>query len=202
MTNTSRYLLTLAVLVLSVLFAREIFGTDEISHPPNMLVPETPQQTLIRQGKPWELRDYRITPLAEYQIRARVLGKERYRFGRESDLSPFDFALGWGPMSNQAIVDQLEISQSGRWYYWQAKSLPLPKQALINSSANTHIIPANEEIGELLALIRVGEIVTMRGYLVAVKANDGWQWRSSLSRNDAGQGACEVFWVEKVEIEP
>jgi len=199
--TASRYILVLAVLVLSFFFAREIFGTDEILHPPGMLAPETPRQTLIPKGKPWELRDYHITPLASYHITAKVLGKERYRFGRESELSPFDLALGWGPMSDQIIVDRLEIWQSGRWYYWQAKTLPLPKQALITSSANTHIIPANKDIKDLLAIIRVGEIITLRGALVAVKAEDGWQWRSSLKRDDTGQGACEVFWVEEVELE-
>lgn len=199
MALASRYLLVLAGIGLSFIFAREIFGTNEISHAPGVLAPEAPRQTLLANGAAWEHKEYRITPLAHYQIRARVLGKEKYRFGRESDLSPYDFALGWGPMSDQAVVDQLEISQSGRWYYWQAQRLPLPKQMLITSSANTHLIPAHAEIAELLGLVRVGEIVTLRGKLVAITANDGWQWRSSLRRDDTGQGACEVFWVEAVE---
>jgi hypothetical protein len=191
-------MLALACLALSFIFAREIFGTDEILHAPGVLAPEAPRQTLIANGRPWEFKNYRITPLATYDIRARVLGKERYRFGRESALSPYDFALGWGPMSDQAVVQQLKISQSGRWYYWQAQTLPLPKQTLITSSANTHLIPAKSEIAERLGLVRVGEVITLRGKLVAVTGSDGWQWRSSLRRDDTGQGACEVFWVEEV----
>lgn len=195
----SRYLLVLAGIGLSFIFAREIFGTDEIQQAPGVLAAAAPHQALIARGAAWDYKGYRITPLASYEIRARVLGKERYRFGRESELSPYDFALGWGPMSDQAIVEQLEISQSGRWYFWQARQLPLPKQNLITSSANTHLIPAQAEIAELLDLVRVGEVIVLRGKLVAVNADDGWQWRSSLRRDDTGQGACEVFWVEAVE---
>ncbi len=201
MSITTRYVLVLACMVLSFIFAREIFGTDEILHPPGVLAPESPRQVLIAQGQSWEHKGYRLTPLATYKIRARVLGKEKYRFGRESKLSPFDLALGWGPMSDQAIVDRLEISQSGRWYYWQAQILPLSKQALITSSANTHIVPAKPEIAEALGLVRVGEVITLRGKLVAIAGRDGWQWRSSLRRDDTGQGACEVFWVEEVELQ-
>ncbi len=196
-----RYVFVLACMALSFIFAREIFGTDEISHAPGVLAPEAPMQTLISSEPEWEHKGYRFTPLATYKIRARVLGKERYHFGRESELSPVDLALGWGPMSDQAVVEQLEISQSGRWYYWQARALPLPKQTLITASANTHIIPAQPEIEDLLALVRVGEVVTLRGKLVAITGRDGWQWRSSLRRNDTGQGACEVFWVEELELQ-
>jgi hypothetical protein len=47
--------------------------------------------------------------------------------------------------------------------------------------------------------VRPGQVVRLRGYLVAVTADDGWQWRSSLSRTDTGSGACELFWVEWAE---
>ena len=197
---TARYLLVLAGLALSFICAREIFGTDEIPHAPGVLAPAAPRQTLMANGQTWEHRGYRFTPLAAYEITARVLGKEAYHFGRESELSPFDFALGWGPMSDQAVIERLEISQSGRWYYWQAQTLPVPKKTLITSSANTHLVPATQEIEQLLEVVREGEVVTLRGKLVAIAGHDGWQWRSSLSRSDTGQGACEVFWVEAVEL--
>jgi len=36
--------------------------------------------------------------------------------------------------------------------------------------------------------------------LVEVKAQDGWTWRSSLSREDTGNGACELMLVEEVRL--
>ena len=63
-----------------------------------------------------------------------------------------------------------------------------------------HMIPAHAAVARKLNQVRPGHIVRLRGYLVAVSADDGWQWRSSLSRTDTGNGACELMWVESVEF--
>ncbi len=65
-----------------------------------------PEQTLITNGHSWTKGNYQITPLAAFQIHARVLHKKEYSRGREADLSPVDFALGWGPMSDVHILQQ------------------------------------------------------------------------------------------------
>ena len=48
-------------------------------------------------------------------------------------------------------------------------------------------------------VVRVGEIVELRGRLVEASRADGWHWRSSLSRDDSGAGACELMLVEAIE---
>ena len=53
---------------------------------------------------------------------------------------------------------------------------------------------------DLAALVAPGQVVALEGYLVKVISKDGWRWQSSLTRNDTGNGACEVIWVEEVEI--
>jgi hypothetical protein len=63
-----------------------------------------------------------------------------------------------------------------------------------------HIVPANEAVEEALGSIRRGQIIGLTGYLIAVRSDDGWHWRSSLSRTDSGDGACEVVWVERLSI--
>ncbi len=198
---TARHLLWVAAIFVSVTAAYQGLSSEAIVHAPGILVPEAPQQKNFAQGKLWQKGDFFLTALAEYRIRARVLSTEPYWFGRESELSPVDFALGWGPMSDQNILEQIKISQGRRWYYWKAKSLPLPRETLVASSANVHLIPANEEIAEQLDLVEIGSVVQMQGYLVAVQTGNGWRWRSSLSRTDTGNGACEVFWVEQIMIE-
>jgi hypothetical protein len=42
--------------------------------------------------------------------------------------------------------------------------------------------------------------VRLSGYLVEVLGDDGWRWVSSLTREDTGTGACEVIWVEQIEL--
>jgi hypothetical protein len=35
---------------------------------------------------------------------------------------------------------------------------------------------------------------------VEVSKADGWHWRSSTTREDSGMHACEVVWLEELEI--
>ena len=43
--------------------------------------------------------------------------------------------------------------------------------------------------------MRKGDRVRIDGWLVQANAPDGWRWRSSLTRDDSGGGACEVVYV-------
>ncbi len=151
---------------------------------------------------PFQLDGYEIEPVARYEVRAKVLSVERYRLGREADLSPVDLALGWGPMSDKAIIEQLNFSQSNRWYFYRwSGSAPADPNALANTSANTHIVPMTNVLKQRLLSIKQGEVVKLKGHLINAKHSDGWAWRSSLSREDRGNGSCELLLVEDVSIE-
>ena len=94
------------------------------------------------------------------------------------------------------------MSQSGRWFYTRwAGAPPLPLQEIELSAANMHMIPANEAVERTLKRVSRHDMVRLKGFLVAVNSPDGWEWRSSLSRSDTGDGACELVFVEAVEIE-
>lgn len=164
------------------------------------IVAEPPYQIPVESPPRLALDNYHVEPLAEFSIEARVLATERYRLGRESEISPVDFALGWGAMSDSAVLDRIAISQHGRFYFWHVDEFPIPREEIESHSANMHMIPANASVARRLKEIRPGQIVRLQGYLVAISADDGWKWRSSLSRTDTGNGACELVWVESVEI--
>ena len=171
-----------------------------ITHPPGVLVPEEPDQRPVPERKQWSKNGYQILALARFHIRALVLHRERYRMGKESDLSPVDFALGWGAMSNQQIIDQIDISQSFRWYHWQSSHLPITNGDVITHSSNMHMIPADDDVEETLLSVIKGDVVELDGYLVEVHGQKGWKWVSSLRRDDTGDGACELVWVEKAVV--
>jgi len=101
-------------------------------------------------------------------------------------------------MSDEKILNQIEITQSGRWYRWRTESFPIPRREIETHSANMHMIPADEEIKEALQDIREGEIVTIEGYLVQVSGKNSFRWRSSLTRKDTGAHACELVFVKSL----
>jgi hypothetical protein len=202
-TGTDREIEMLLKVIAAVLLlfgAYQCWDSREVSQPPGILAPRQPLQQEIANPEPFEFKGYRITPLASFEIEARVLSRERYRRGREAELSPIDLALGWGPMSAQEVIDQLEISQSNRYYRWQTDRLPLPASVLASHSANMHIIPAADSIEDELMKVRKGHIVRMGGYLIQANAPDGWRWRSSLTRSDTGGGACEIILVNRIAV--
>lgn len=172
----------------------------ELKHPAGILAPDDPTQITVNNPVSFQKDDYTITPLAEFSIKAFVLSTNHFSIGRESDLSPIDLALGWGQMSNQAIIDGLDINQSNRWYHWKAKVLVIPVNEINTHSANMHIIPADENIEDKLDELFKGCIIEMKGFLVSVKAKDGWHWSTSLRRDDTGGGACELVYVNELNI--
>lgn len=171
-----------------------------VRQPQGVLAAGEPEQA-ASDAEPIQFGQYTLKPRASYRIRARVLSRKDYRLGREADLSPFDFALGWGLMSDNFILDALDISQSGRffWMHWDAAA-PAPENELMRHAANVHLIPANKVIRRQLAKIRPGQVVELQGLLVDAASNDGWNWNTSLTREDTGAGACELFWVQHAEV--
>lgn len=141
---------------------------------------------------------YRITPLQPFSIEARVLGREDYHFDAGSAVSPTDLALGWGPMADPQVLASISIRQSNRWYHWQVESFPIPRREIEIHSANMHMIPANAAVAATLAGVRKGQRIRLSGQLVRVDGDDGFTWSSSLSREDTGNGACELIWIEQL----
>jgi len=176
------------------------WSSRPVSHGPGVLAPTEPVQTPVPAAPSLQRPGYRITPLQSFSLEARVLSAERYRFDRGAELAPVDLALGWGPMSDQAILDRIDISQGHRFYFWHVNEFPIPRRDIETHSANMHMIPATSDIERHLESVRSGEIVRLRGYLVEVQGQDGFTWRSSLTREDTGAGACELVWVEQLEV--
>jgi hypothetical protein len=155
---------------------------------------------VVRAGlEPFSIQQYEITPAAEFSLKARVLSAATYNTGREAELSPIDLALGWGPMSDSAVLNDIRITQGERRYYYHWSGA-IPRSHIVEYSTNLHVIPATDEIRQTLNTVRQGQIVELQGYLVRVRAEDGWQWKSSLTRADTGDGACELMWVKSLKF--
>jgi hypothetical protein len=183
-----------------------LFPPRPIQHPAGFIVaPDEPEQKNLPDkqriaGVPQYYRDHQMDLLARYQFEARIISMAWFRktdpvsFGK---VSPMDLGVGWGRMSDSANIDALEWSHSTRFLSFKyANGLPLPLDEIIRSIANVHVLPANDDVLEKLEGLRPGQKVRVTGYLVELKGNS--RFRSSLTREDRGAGACEMMWVESV----
>ncbi len=167
---------------------------------PGVRAPDPPRQRMLDPPQGVTRDGFRITQLATFNLKAKVLGREDYHLDRAAALAPTDLALGWGRMSDEAVLADIAISQSGRWYRWHVREFPIPRREIETHSANMHIIPGNAEVADTLERVREGGLIAIDGFLVRVDADDGWHWRSSLRRDDTGGRACELVYVERLRI--
>jgi len=169
-----------------------------IDHPPGVLVPDEPFQRMV-QRPPFAHGEYVLTPLADFDLEARVLSVERYRTDGGARLSPIDFALGWGPMSDSAVLAHFRITQGARFFTIYPDEQAIDVRSAMLHSSNMHLIPADGTLKDRLKAVKPGNIVRLRGQLVSVLGPNNFTWRSSLTRDDRGDGACELFYVESME---
>jgi hypothetical protein len=165
-------------------------------HPPGVLTAEDPVQKDCPVHSLGDFKGYRLTAVASYALRGRVLHTKHY-WADGNDLVPYDVAIGWGRMSDQSVLDHLNITQGNRFYFyewWDAP--PIPEKEITTHSSNNHVISSNSAVAHVVCSLRAGQIVFMKGWLVNVSGPDGFHWDTSTRRDDTSNGACEVFYVE------
>jgi hypothetical protein len=175
-----------------------------ISPADGVIAPNEPLQTDANGAPVIVLGRWTLTPRATYDITARILGREDYRFDPISGLAPMDLALAWGPLSENRVLKAFKVSQGARFYSWRpvTESLPIELGEVTRYSANTHVIPANDAVAAKLARLRLGgQVVHLTGLLVDGARDDGMTIRTSLTRADSGAGACEFMLVQHVEVQ-
>ena len=197
-----RALTLLVILALALWGGWRHWQGRPITTPSGRLAPDVPQQLPLRDQLPIRHGEYTLEPQAIWQGRARILMTERYYLDQGAALAPVDVALGWGQMSDTQVLADLELWQQGRFLFWRPRDVPvLTPDAIIRQATNVHVIAANALIAKRLGQLRPGQTVTFIGKLVNASHADGFTWRSSLSREDTGNGACELLYLEHLQID-
>ncbi len=186
--------------LLALVLAGILWGISDhpVRYQRGMLIGSQPKQGDADGVPLWTLKDGTIVrPVATYEITARLLHRERYRWDAMSDIAPVDLGVGWHRMSDQSVIDGYRFSNRDRYLTFQCDNGP---DSVIDSAstANMHMLPANEEIRGRLLDLNVGEVFFARGYLVCVDRPGMHPWSSSLSREDTGMGACEIMWIKEI----
>ena len=171
----------------------------EIEHAPGVLAAADPVQHALDSATAVERGEFTLLPRAEFSATVRVLHREDYSFGPLAKLVPTDFAVGWGRMSDSAVLANIEISQGNRFYFWRTEHWPIPRAEIEEHSANWHLIPENPGVGEVLRRLRAGSVVELKGRLVDIEGREAGM-RTSMTRADTGAGACEILLAESARV--
>jgi hypothetical protein len=174
-----------------------------VTRPPGVLVAEEPRQDDLPQPRAFDHKGYVLYARAGYDITARVIRKEIYRLDGGAGVAQVDLGVGWGPMSDSAVLDHIRFTQMGRFFYWDARdaSFPIPARTLQTHAAQMHMVPPDDAMEARLERLRPGQIVRARGWLVDIRGPGGFAWNTSLRRDDTGPGACEILYVQSIEVQ-
>ncbi len=153
--------------------------------------------------------DIHIEYKYEYDIEALVVSTHDYSGGGIGDkLSPKDVALAWGKVAEYNKKIDFNWSQSGRWVNWHVDNVDVLEpvggiDGVARQCSNNHLIPSDTRTKKAVKKIKKGDHIRIKGYLVYIDGSksDGstFYWNSSTSRDDDGDGACEVIYVTSVE---
>ncbi len=202
MTSLSK-LLSLLLLIALVLFGKSLLLDNsiyqgEIAMPIQNDLKEA--NKMIYKGSEGEV--YLLTR-AEYSLTGVVKSKKKYS-DFPSQVSKYDLAIAWGDLNKEEIDGGISYSQGGRWYYYKySKDLPVASDYISKNSANVHIIHKDKDILKTIEEIKEDDYIKLEGFLVDVdfkNPNNPSLWKTSRTRNDTGNGACEIMYVESVTI--
>jgi len=182
---------------LSLIFIIWMFYPNSVTLGPGVKVLYPPTQTSSEVSN-FEYKGYTIIPLYKMSLEAKILSKNNYN-DSTSDLVPLDLALGWQNMSDENVLENISITQRGRWYYWSIPGFEnISRNEIETQSSNWHIIPNSEELKDKIKSFKKGSIIYLEGYLVNFTGKQSRN--SSTTRNDTGNGACEIMYVEDAYI--
>jgi len=151
---------------------------------------------------------YTLTPKASYDISGLVVSQHRgdalFNLGHKVDPGNIkDICVVWGEVVTNGSYRKVKFT-SGEftcWYRWSGALTPPfnPEKA-----SNNHLIPANAAIASRINAIHVGDQVRLTGLLVDYEVTrDGkeiFTRRTSLTRTDTGNGACEILYVTDLTV--
>lgn len=177
-----------------------------------------PEQIPIENQKPIVFMrngySYELTPLYDYSLNGLILHTQRYdtwySISRTDKTFTKDVCMAWGDMLRQGTYKDstLKVKQDFRFCLFSYTNPGLVFNG--DEFSNSHLIASTPDIEWKIRSLEGGDQVRITGKLVNVKAvatgeTDSYErpeitWHTSVNRIDTGAGACEVIYVESVDI--
>ncbi len=195
-------------------FARNNFKS--VKNPSEELFFE-PVKTELSDHEPIEISKdgfrFTLTPLYDYKMSALVVNRLNYNWfslTRSDNVFPMDLCVTWGEnIKNGSYRDKsVSFRQDFRFCLgsWGRDS-----DFIWAEVSNNHLVIDDDRILKKAMSIVEGDQIRLKGKLVNVKIenidgklgkyeNQLSNWNSSVNIGDSGAGACEVIFVEELEI--
>ena len=188
-------------LVLVLMVSYYLWDQRPVKHGFGVVAPEAPTLVKVSRTQNFEIDHYTLNSSWRLETTARVLSQKRYWLDEKTHLSPVDFVLGWGSMSDERVLSQVQAPVKKREYTLDVIRPPLTLNEIRQQILFMHAIPANDTVRSQLNSIRTGNVVTVKGYIVDIKDRSNIIWTSSLSANTPRLDNRQIVYIQSLEIQ-
>ena len=206
----ARVLLPLAVTAFVVSF----FTRYRLPGPADILAPlkENPIQSADGVPEPFEATrknvTYTVTPLASYELWGLIVSYHHSASFVDishkqwnDHLNTKDIGVIWGRNVETGVYKRMTFRNRDFTCYFSYPDRETGELFVESALSNNHLLPADALVGDAVLKARPGDQVHFKGWLVSYGIQGApYARRSSLSRLDRGNGACEVVYVNEFEI--
>lgn len=150
-------------------------------------------------------RTYTVVPVADYEIWGLVVSHNDIEgfmdlVHDETSVDTKDICVIWGANLRNNDFHNIEFWSGDYTCYTRYMN---SGQFEFDSISNNHLITDAQSLRDMIAGVRIGDQVHVVGSLVnyqeAGSSHNFWR-RSSTTRRDSGNNACEVVFVDEFEI--
>jgi hypothetical protein len=201
----------------SLMLAAVAWWMKDSLPPPAQLMPELdaePKQVRVDRPAFSTSVDgvaYRIQPRFSYDMSALVVSLHDsdtwwdYAHKAWNDrINLVDLCVVWGRSARSGAYRGISFANNQWECHWSTSSQQAWQAFDQTEAANNHMVTDDPAIGKALRRIRIGDQIRVRGYLIdytTLKNGIPAGTRvSSTVRTDTGNGACEVLYVESLEV--
>jgi hypothetical protein len=150
-------------------------------------------------------KSYAVQPVADYEIWGLVvshndIGSIADIYHDETSVDTKDLCIIWGRNLQSDDFQKVEYtSGSFTCYYSYGPGVEISSDQL----SNNHLVTDDDRLRRIIDGVRIGDQVHVRGMLVnyGETGTDPRYWRkSSTTRSDTGNRACEVVFVDDIDV--
>jgi len=200
-------LISLLVMIVSYMSKENL---NSSSHYNDLYIdPPTQQKTDM---KPFDIKvdeeHYQIIPKYDYALEGIVvsthhsdafldMAHEEWR----DYLNIADLCVIWGENVKSGVYKEMDF-RNGNWTcYFSWPNSEVRQRFHEEQLSNNHLLTNDFDIKQNIMSVEPGDHIRMEGVLVDYNNTaNGFYRKTSISRTDRGQGACETIFVEKFDI--
>jgi hypothetical protein len=200
-------LISLVLLLVSFMKRNDI--PDDLPLLPQLA--QEPQQTAVSQAPfttVYNEESFVVKPRYAYRLHGLVVsyrlhdsesGMMLHALSKDH-LNVADYCVVWGDAADPQLLQDFDFSNGQFTCNYSTRSRQAWEQFNQHQLSNNHLLATDEAVRDAIRDIRIGDQITLSGWLANYQNPTGFERATSTTRTDKGDGACETLFVNEISI--